>query len=1042
MPGGALCARHFVEVPLDHFGDPGGPRIRVFFREMLLAAHLERRRALPVLLYLPDGPGLPSPRQCSSNDGWLGVALQRYRVLLPDPRGTGRSTRVTARALAQMSPEGQARHVAHFRADSIAQDCEAIRRHLGVGKLSVLGEAFGGHCALTYLSQHPGSLGAVCVAGGLPLLPAGPDEAHRRAYQRAIARCHRYYARYPGDVAKVREVAAHLQGRGGVPLPAGGVLTARRFLSLGALLAGGFGPERMHHLVEHAFVETRSGRELDLRFLAQVEAAQVYDESPLCWLLHEAALCDGPQAGPSRWSAQRLAEEAAFRRAFDYRAALRDRAGPPLRFTGRMVYPWFAKDFVALGDLAAAADLLAAKADWPRLYDLAVLSGTRVPVSVVVDIEDMDLDLEHTRSAAAVLGDRCRLWGSHAFHGFGLTVSVAATLFQMASAEEWSSYAELIEKPWQSDPGQPMTTEQLASLAREEAHDSLYPAANWEEAYREMCRRMQGGAEEAVVKGGALSEGRHLEVPLDHKGAPGGPRISVFYREVLLAERRASRAELPVLLVLGEGPGSPAFRPSQATDGWLSRALEDHRVVLLDQRGSGRSAPVTAQTLDRRGAEEQAAYLAHFRVDSVVEDCEALRRSLGVAQVSLLCESFGGLCALAYLSRHPASLRAVYVTGFPQLLALDPAVPLGERATSEGQAGVATRQDVDDYPSCAPPSLRAEAPHAQDLCRAAESPHPCRAQDPRQRVAAGQDCARAETAAEDADGGAAERARGQRLAEPTGLRARMERVRSLASQRAEARSARYYARYPGDVARVREIVDHLDAQGPAPLPGGGQLRARRFLALGHLLDQAYGAEAMHLLVEDAFDGAGAAQELSLAFLRQVEASQSFDAQPLHWLFGEPLYGGGSHREEALRAEAPEAAGADGAPARALRFSDGPSYAAVAEDSATLAGFARVAELLAAKSDWPSLYDVEALRNTTVPVAVHVDEEDGPLGREVAEGVAALLGARCGLWVSRGCRHGLGCGGASALGRLIELAQQRCEPDAAEDAAPGAPLWAG
>jgi hypothetical protein len=41
----------------------------------------------------------------------------------------------------------------------------------------------------------------------------------------------------------------------------------------------------------------------------------------------------------------------------------------------------------------------------------------------------------------------------------------------------------------------------------------------------------------------------------------------------------------------------------------------------LDQRGTGLSTPVTAAAVAARGgAEEQAAYLQHFRADSIVRD--------------------------------------------------------------------------------------------------------------------------------------------------------------------------------------------------------------------------------------------------------------------------------------------------------------------------------------------------------------------------------------------------------------------------------------
>src|SRR5204863_1360937 len=98
----------------------------------------------------------------------------------------------------------------------------------------------------------------------------------------------------------------------------------------------------------------------------------------------------------------------------------------------------------------------------------------------------------------------------------------------------------------------------------------------------------------------------------------------------------------PLLLFLQGGPGHEAARPTSNPSGpaWLGRALQDFRVVLLDQRGTGRSTPVGA--LAGRAPREQADYLTHFRADAIVRDAECLRRSLNAERWSVLGQSFGG----------------------------------------------------------------------------------------------------------------------------------------------------------------------------------------------------------------------------------------------------------------------------------------------------------------------------------------------------------------------------------------------------------------
>jgi pimeloyl-ACP methyl ester carboxylesterase len=150
-------------------------------------------------------------------------------------------------------------------------------------------------------------------------------------------------------------------------------------------------------------------------------------------------------------------------------------------------------------------------------------------------------------------------------------------------------------------------------------------------------------------------------VPLDH-GRPDGEQIEVFAREVAAADK--AEADLPWLLFLQGGPGFGAPRP-EGRESWLDRALNDYRVLLLDQRGAGRSTPATRQTMARLGsAKAQADYLAHFRADSIVLDAELIRRELaGDAPWSVLGQSFGGFCTVTYLSFAPHGIREAFITG-------------------------------------------------------------------------------------------------------------------------------------------------------------------------------------------------------------------------------------------------------------------------------------------------------------------------------------------------------------------------------------------
>ena len=152
-----------------------------------------------------------------------------------------------------------------------------------------------------------------------------------------------------------------------------------------------------------------------------------------------------------------------------------------------------------------------------------------------------------------------------------------------------------------------------------------------------------------------------FQVPLDHC-VPDGEQLELFAREIVAAENAA--AKLPWLLFLQGGPGMAGPRLI-GRDSWLDRALCDYRVLLLDQRGTGRSSPVSWRTLASCGsAAAQAEYLAHFRADSIVRDAEQIRHELiGDRPWSVLGQSFGGFCTVSYLSLAPAGIREALIAG-------------------------------------------------------------------------------------------------------------------------------------------------------------------------------------------------------------------------------------------------------------------------------------------------------------------------------------------------------------------------------------------
>lgn len=160
---------------------------------------------------------------------------------------------------------------------------------------------------------------------------------------------------------------------------------------------------------------------------------------------------------------------------------------------------------------------------------------------------------------------------------------------------------------------------------------------------------------------GFLVRDHRLEVPVDWSAPDRFGSIEVFARELVDPTKAAE--DLPLIVYLQGGPGHEGPRPLGG--GWVRTLLETHRVVLLDQRGTGRSSRVDGRSIQRfDDAATAADYLACFRGDAIVADAEHLRNTVyGGRTWATLGQSYGGFLTLAYLSRHPSALTMCLVTG-------------------------------------------------------------------------------------------------------------------------------------------------------------------------------------------------------------------------------------------------------------------------------------------------------------------------------------------------------------------------------------------
>jgi pimeloyl-ACP methyl ester carboxylesterase len=538
-----------------------------------------------------------------------------------------------------------------------------------------------------------------------------------------------------------------------------------------------------------------------------------------------------------------------------------------------------------------------------------------------------------------------------------------------------------------------------------------------------------------VVRGGKEEDGQAAAPPLLYKHG----RIDVYFsivEQVTDEEKRfwlqdlvemtpSQRASTYVTkagmttadsmtLYLQGGPGFGSPTPiaglgMTADASWAGKALSMsknfERVVLMDQRGTGKSTPITKQTLemnfpdlflldnvdgkeqptlaDLKSSRPQEAakvseavtlvtdYFSHFRADNIVEDAEEIRDAL-LLPLSLenaqdkkdkddqphpwgacLGQSYGGFCLMTYLSQvdHPPKL-ALFTGGIAPMLT------------------------------------------------------------------------------------------------PT------DEVYVSLWQRVKERSYCYYEMYPGDVIVVKRIVQRL-LQNPAKLPSGGTLTARRFLQLGMSLGGSPSSFAsLHALFASAFVTASNIKtdedhwQFSRAFLKAIDSAQNFDDHPIYYLLHESIYANGpEHSPTNWSAHRQYQDLVEGSPSEfdyrytsaALENDTKPTlffgemvFPWMSQDYAECSGIGltAVAQALATKTDWGPLWNgprmakvLESDRNCRAAAAVYYNDlyvDFDACMKVTARGTGPL--EKCKVYITNDYQHsGLRDDGAKIFAKLHGMA---------------------
>jgi pimeloyl-ACP methyl ester carboxylesterase len=180
---------------------------------------------------------------------------------------------------------------------------------------------------------------------------------------------------------------------------------------------------------------------------------------------------------------------------------------------------------------------------------------------------------------------------------------------------------------------------------------------------------------------------------------PAHPESAAIDLSVAVVPALDRRSEAAPLFLLAGGPGQSAQGLYASFVGAFARINREHDIVLVDQRGTGKSAPLFCdypeewqESADDTPALREATSkcLAKFgprvrfyTTSAAVQDLDEVRQALGLRQIDLYGSSYGTRVAELYMRRHPANVHAAILDGV-----VDPEKAIGPDTPLDGEAAL------------------------------------------------------------------------------------------------------------------------------------------------------------------------------------------------------------------------------------------------------------------------------------------------------------------------------------------------------------------
>jgi pimeloyl-ACP methyl ester carboxylesterase len=163
----------------------------------------------------------------------------------------------------------------------------------------------------------------------------------------------------------------------------------------------------------------------------------------------------------------------------------------------------------------------------------------------------------------------------------------------------------------------------------------------------------------------------------ENRDARAGRRIAL---NIVVLPALGHTANPDPLFFLAGGPGQGAAKMAREVSGIFRQVRRDRDIVLVDQRGTGKSNPLNCRSENnslREVTESEEASLARLRrclegydadvrlytTPVAMDDLDDVRAHLGYDRINLYGGSYGTRAALVYLRQHPDRVRSMILDG-------------------------------------------------------------------------------------------------------------------------------------------------------------------------------------------------------------------------------------------------------------------------------------------------------------------------------------------------------------------------------------------